>query len=126
MPKISTLKELKETILTLEIQQERSRVQVEKQIFEITDKLKPGNVARKFIPSLKGSSFDREDLAILALSNFSGYLAQKWIVRKSVNPFIRLAGSIAQFTVSRIISKNSEKITDVLKVINRKLIEKFN
>ena len=110
MQKITTVAELKESILLLEMKQAND-VYLLKEQFKITyESLNPINlIKRKFselitAPDLKG------DILNTTLSLAAGYLSKKVVIGTTSNPLKQLLGTVLQMGVTSIVSKNSDGI----------------
>ncbi len=125
MKKITSILELKESILLLEIRQVQEG-QLLKEQFKITyENLRPVNLIKnKFYelattPNLKG------DLLDAALSLVAGYLSRKIAVGATNNPLKQLLGTLLQMDVTSIVSKNTDEIkSTVMHLINNILNKK--
>ena len=119
MKKITSVIELRETILLLEIKLENER-QLLKSQFEITyENLRPVNLIKSAFselvttPDLKGNILN----AVISLA--VGYLSKKVMVGSTHNPIKQLLGTLLQVGVTEFASKN----TDGIKSIGQYLIK---
>lgn len=114
MKKISSIAELQESILLLEIQQEYE-VQLLKDQFKTTyESLKPINLIKDTLSELSDLSEFKENLLDTSLSLVAGYFSKKIIVGSSNNPFKQILGSLIQMGVTNIVSKNADSIKSVV------------
>ena len=119
MKKISSITELKETILLLEIKQ-LNEGQLLKEQFKITyESLRPVNLIKNtlhelaIVPDLKG------DLLKATLSLVAGYLSKKVLIGSTNNPLKKLLGTLLQMGVTSIVSKNTDGIkSGVIYLVN--------
>ena len=112
MEKITSVAELREAILRLEIKQATEK-QLLKEEFKYTfESLHPINLIKKMLndltatPNLKGKLFN----AVLSIG--TGYLSKKVMVGATHNPLKRLLGAILQVGVTKAVSQNSENIKE--------------
>ena len=112
MKKINQTVILKETILLMKMKQADELIQLKEQYFYTIESLKPLNLIKKTFglvatsPEIKGN----------ILSNFlgmtTGYLTKKVLLGGTHNPIKRILGTILQFAVTNIVTKQSEKKID--------------
>ena len=131
MEKITSVTELREAILWLEIKQ-ATKKQLLKEEFKATfENLQPINLIKKTLseltatPNFKGKALN----AILSIG--AGYLSKKVMIGATHNPLKQLLGIALQVGVTKTISENSENIKDTLihllsKLIGKKSIQNNN
>jgi len=125
MTKITSSESLKRAIIVLENRQMKEE-QLFKDQFTVTyESLKPINVLRKTINDLLTLSDLKEPLFETATGIISGYLSRLLIIRNSKNPLIRLAGIFAQYSITNLVSKNSNAILKVCLGYLHKLTNHF-
>lgn len=110
MKDISSLVELKESIILLEIRQAYEG-QLLKEQFKITyQNLRPVNLIKNTFKELVAAPDFKGNLVDTALSIAAGYLSKKVMVGSTINPIKQLLGTVLQIGVTGIVAKNSEGI----------------
>jgi hypothetical protein len=104
---------LKRAIVTLEHRQTEDENLLKEQVSHAYESLKPINVLHKTLNELITPSELKDSLVQSVLGILSGYLSRKILVRSSTNAFLRLAGIFVQFSVTNLVSHNSEAIKKV-------------
>ena len=103
--KITSVVELRESIVLLEIKQAYEAQLLKDECKIIFESMKPMNVIKKTFNDFK------EDLLYNTVGLTAGYVSKAIVVGQSVNPLKRLLGSVVQLGISTLVSKNPETIT---------------
>ena len=110
MKKITSLVELKESILLLELKQ-AYEIELLKEQFKITyENLKPINLIKNQIGKLIENSDFKGGILNAGLGIAAGFLSKKAVVGSTHNPIKQLLGTLLQIGVTNIVSKNADGI----------------
>lgn len=126
MKKITSLIELKESILLLEIQQAYEGQLLKEQFKTTYQNLRPVNLIKNSfkelvaVPDLKGS------LVNTAMSLVAGYFSKKALVGSTHNPLKKILGTVIQMGVSGIVAKNSDGIKSTAVQLIQHFLNKRN
>lgn len=125
MSAITSITELRASILFLEIKQ-ANEGRLLKEQFKVTyESLKPVNLLKHSLSNLATVPDFKGDLLNAAVSLASGYLSKKVIIGATSNPIKQLLGSLLQMGVTSLVSKNSEGIKSIaLNLLNNFLTKK--
>lgn len=110
MKKIRSIAELKESILLLEIKQEKEGSLLKAQFKTTYESLRPVNLIKNTLnemitaPDFKGAVFD------VTLSLAAGYLSKKAVIGSKNNPLSQFFGTLLQMGVTSVVSKNIPEI----------------
>jgi len=110
MKKITSLKDLQETILILELKRTNDWLLLKEDIHFTYESLKPANIIRNSITEMLSGPGLKSNLINLALSFATGVVAKKIIVGKSHNPIIKLFGTVLEMVVANKVAKNADSI----------------
>jgi hypothetical protein len=124
MKTTDSTEELKNTIRLVEVTQSVNRVLLKEQLLLTYDSLKPANLIRSTLKEVTSSPFLIDTLAGSVIGLTTGYLSKKIVIGASASVLRKLFGSILQFGVTNIISKNSEVIELYGKSIFKHLFSK--
>ena len=114
MVKITSMTELRESILQLEIKQIEEQRLLKEQFVITYDRMKPVNLIKNSIKDLITSSDLKDNLFSTALGLAAGYLSKKAAVGSTHNPIKQILGAFLQLGVTNVVTKNSGEIKDVL------------
>ena len=110
MQKITSITDLKESILLLEMKKE-TEVFLLKEQFRITcESLKPLNLIKSELQELTGSPDLKENLIHASLGMATGYFSKKVAIGASHNPLKQMFGTLIQIAVAKLVSKNANGI----------------
>jgi len=121
MAKPNPITSLKESIRLLEIRQAEEGVILKEQFKETFESLKPFNLIKSSLKELTGSSEIKNNLFETVVSILTGYLTKKITINSKGGPLMKIVGVLLQFGVTRLVSKNAEKI----RILLGDLIERF-
>lgn len=110
MKKITSLAELKESIILLEIKQADEKALLKKQFMITYESIKPVNLIKHKFNDIITSPNLKENILNSAISLVAGYLSKKAIVGSTHNPLKQLFGTLLQVGVTGIVSKNTDGI----------------
>ncbi|HEY0030150.1 MAG TPA: hypothetical protein VGC65_05285 [Bacteroidia bacterium] len=114
MKKITTVEELKASILLLETKQANEGLLLKAQ-FKITyENLRPVNLIKNTISDLVNGPDLKANLLTTTLSMAAGYLSKKAVIGSTHNPLKQVFGSLLQMGVTSLVSKNSDGIKSVM------------
>jgi hypothetical protein len=114
MVKISSITELRESILQLEIKQIEEQRLLKEQFLITYERMKPVNMIKNSIKDLITSSDLKDNLFSTALGLAAGYLSKKAAVGSTHNPIKQILGAFLQLGVTNVVTKNSGDIKDLL------------
>lgn len=121
MKDITSLVELKESIILLEIQQAYEAQLLKEQFKTTYQNLRPANLIKNTFKELVSAPDFKGNLVDTALSIAAGYLSKKVMVGSTINPIKQLLGTVLQIGVTGIVAKN----TDGIKSTAMNLIQHF-
>lgn len=114
MEKITSIKELRESILQLEIKQVDDERLLREQLVFTYESMKPVNVVKNSIKDLLASPDLKDDVFGASLGLAAGYLSKKAAVGSTHNPLKQLLGAFIQLGVTNVVAKNSDGIKSLL------------
>lgn len=110
MKKITSLAELKESIILLKIKQADEKALLTQQFMITRESMRPANLIKHKIHDLVTSPNLKENLLNAALSLATGFVSKKVIVGSTYNPLKKLFGTLLQIGVTGIVAKNADGI----------------
>ncbi len=126
MEKISSVIELRESILLLEIKK-ANELQLLKDEFKVTyESLKPVNLIKSKINELIESPDLKNNLINTTMGLAAGYLSKKVFVGSTHNPLKQLLGTVLQIGVSSLVAKNSDGIKSTVTTLLQSFLGKRN
>jgi hypothetical protein len=121
MQRITTIKELRYEIESLQADQVIKGQLLKEQLYITYESLKPINLLRRTFKDLTSSQYLIDDIPGTLMGMVSGYLSKKIITGNSANIFRKLIGSFLQFGVTNVVAKNS----DIIKNVGMSVFEHF-
>lgn len=119
MKKITSITELRENILLLEIKQANEKILLKEQFKTTYEGLKPVNLIKNTFNELIAAPYLKEGLFDTILSLAAGYLSKKAVVGSTNNPLKQILGTFLQMGITNIVSKNADEIkSSVMNLIN--------
>jgi len=112
MKKINQTDILKETILLMKMKQADELVQLKDQYHYTLESLKPLNLIKKVFGLVATSPEIKGNILSNVLGITTGYLTKKVLLGGTHNPIKRILGTILQFAITNIVTKQSEKKID--------------
>ena len=119
MQNITSIAELKNSILLLETEQSIKGQLLKDQMFLTYESLKPVNLIRHTLKEISSSPYLIENISGSAMGLLSGFLSRKIFVGTSGNLLKKLLGSVLQFGVTNIVAQNS----DVIKTVGQSVLQ---
>lgn len=124
MGKITSITELRESILLLEIKQANEKILLKEQIKTTYECLKPANLIKNALNELTTAPDFKGDLFNTTLGLAAGYLSKKAVVGSTHNPLKQLLGAFLQMGVTSIVSKNTDGIKSAVTHLINNLFSK--
>jgi hypothetical protein len=110
MQKITTVEELRESILVLEMKQKEERTRLKEQ-FDVTfDGLKPLNILKKSIKDIMETPNLTDNIVGTAVGLATGLITKTIVIGASRNPIKKVLGLLMEVGVSNAVSKHPEII----------------
>lgn len=125
MKKTTSSGALKRAIIKLEQRRSEEEQLLKEQLSVTYESLKPFNVLRKAVIDVFAPFEIKEGLLETSAGILSGYLSRVLVVRNSKNPFLRMVGIFVQYSMTNVISKNSDAILRVILSFIEKLKSRF-
>ena len=110
MKKITSIAELRESILLLEMKQAYEGRLLKEQFKTTYESLKPANLIHNSLRKFTTSPDFKGNLLNATLSLAAGYLSKKAVIGATHNPLKQLLGTLLQMGVTGIVSKNADGI----------------
>jgi alanine dehydrogenase len=96
---------LHNTIRELKRKQQYELVLVKEQLHHVYESIKPINIIRNTLHDVSASSQVKSDIVDNAVSLTAGYISKRVVVGNSQNPMRKIAGRLAQFAITTLLSK---------------------
>ncbi len=110
MKKITNALELEQEIAFLELQQAEDLTALKDQFRATYESLKPINLILNSIKDISSAPDLKGNLLNSALAIGIGYFSKKVWVGGTINPLKQIAGTLLQFGVTNLVSKNGNDI----------------
>ncbi len=117
-----TSESLRAEIKELEFKQARERLMLKEQFVNVYENLKPGNLLKSLISEFSATDKIKNDILDTIVGMGSGYISRKLIVRKSNNPFLKLAGLVVQFGITTLFAKHYSSIQETIIVYLKRFL----
>jgi hypothetical protein len=114
MVKISSMTELRESIVQLEIKQIEDQRLLKEQFMVTYERMKPVNMIKNSLKDLITSSDLKDNLFSTSLGLAAGYLSKKAAVGSTHNPIKQILGAFLQLGVTNVVTKHSGEIKSLL------------
>jgi hypothetical protein len=129
MAKIDSNAELQEAIQVLESKQKEDLKSLKKEFFDVKERLKPKNLMKEGLSKVRHSSALRNLLMVAGASILSVVAVKKYKARKrrqhekkmhvkhdspASNQAKKISGSLIQYIIAAFLSRNSDKIKDLI------------
>lgn len=125
MPKISSLQSLQLTITLTEIRHAENQAALKSQFKATFESLKPINLIKNTFKTIGNSAELKDSLLNSMMGIGVGYITKRLAFGATHNPIKQIIGTILQFGVSGIISKNGDDIkSGALQLLSRLLKKK--
>ena len=112
MKKINQTEILKETILLMKMKQADELVQLKDQYHYTLESLKPLNLIKKAFGLVATSPEIKGNILSNVIGITTGYLTKKVLLGGTHNPIKRILGTVLQFAITNIVTKQSGKQID--------------
>ncbi len=122
MGKITSLTELKESILLLEIKQTCDGILLKEQIHTTYQSLKPVNIIQGAFNKVISSPDLKKNIVSAAIGLTTGFVAKKIFVGASINPLKKLLGIVLEMVVANKVAKNADGIKTIGGIILKKIL----
>ncbi len=125
MKKITNSIELKQEIANLELKQAEDQAALKAQFRLTYESLKPINLILNSLKDISSAPDLKGNLINSTLAITAGYFSKKFMVGSTLNPLKQIIGTVLQFGITNLISKNSNDIkTSIFKVLGQLLGKK--
>ena len=124
MEKITSVAELKEAILLLEIERANEKHLLKEEFKKMYESLQPVNLIKSGLRELTTAPDFKGNILNTVVSIAAGYLSKKVIVGGTLNPLKQLLGGLLQMGVTNAVSKNGEGIKTTALHLLSKLFNK--
>lgn len=108
--KITCMRELKESIVQLETEHSIEGQLLKQKLLAAYENLKPLNLIKNGFKDLTSSPDFKNDILGAAVGITTGIISKAIVVGVSHNPIKKIAGSLMQFGITSIVSKNPETV----------------
>lgn len=108
--KITCMRELKESIVQLETEHSIEGQLLKQKLLVAYENLKPLNLIKNGFKDLTSSPDFKNDILGAAVGITTGIISKAIVVGVSHNPIKKIAGSLMQFGITSIVSKNPETV----------------
>jgi len=125
MKNVTSVNELKEAILLLEIKKSNEGRMLKERFHLTVESLQPVNLLKDKLNDIVTSPSLKHDIVNASLGLAVGYLSKKIAVGATHNPIKQLFGALLQVGVTSLVSKNADGITStIMKFVNSNLKKK--
>jgi hypothetical protein len=124
MKKSSELQALTKSIDRLQIQRSHELILLRNQFHLTYESLKPINLIKHTFKEASASPEIKEGLLNNVIGLTTGYFTKAILIGASANPIKKILGTLLQFTVAALVSRNSESIKSIGKVVLDKLFKR--
>jgi len=104
---------LNETIIVLQEKRVQELKILKEQLCLTFESLEPINLLKSTIKKISSSSEIKSDILNNALGLGTGFLIKKLWVGRTRNPFKNIFGTLIQFAIANVVSKNADGIKSV-------------
>jgi len=110
MEKITSMVQLKENILLLELKQKMEYLLLKEQVNVTYESLKPINLVKNLMHQALETPDLKNNLMNNVMGLAAGYLSKKAAVGNTHNPIKSVLGTLLQMTVTGIVARNGDGI----------------
>ena len=107
MEKITTSAEIKLAIQNLQFEHEVQGALLKQHFFDVFESLKPINLIKSTLQEVTASPYLIDSVLSSTMGLLSGYVSKKLAIGGSKNVMRNIVGSLLQFGVTNVVSKNS-------------------
>jgi len=124
MEKITSVIELREAILLLEMKQANEKHLLKEEFKNTCENLQPVNLIKNSLRELTTAPNFKGNILNVLVGIGAGYLSKKVIVGGTINPLKQLLGGLLQMGVTNAVSKNGDGIKKTVMHLLTKLLSK--
>lgn len=124
MKNINSLEELRTEIALLELRQKRANADLKENLLETFDSLKPLNLVKSTLKELTSSPGFKGDLVNSVVGIGLGYVSKKVLIGNTHNMIKQVIGTMIQFGVTGLVSRNADGLKSGLKNAFNSLFKK--
>ncbi len=124
MKNINSLEELRTEIALLELRQKRANADLKENLLETFDSLKPLNLVKSTLKELTSSPGFKGDLVNSFVGIGLGYVSKKVLIGNTHNMIKQVIGTMIQFGVTGLVSRNADGLKSGLKNAFNSLFKK--
>jgi len=124
MKNINSLEELRTEIALLELRQKRANADLKENLLETFESLKPLNLVKSTLKELTSSPGFKGDLVNSVVGIGLGYVSKKVLIGNTHNMIKQVIGTMIQFGVTGLVSRNADGLKSGLKNAFNSLFKK--
>jgi hypothetical protein len=121
MKKSNELQALNEAIVLLQIKRSREFILLRDQFHLTYESLKPLNLIKHTFKEAASATEIKEGVVNSAIGLATGYFTKAVVIGSTTNPLKKILGALLQFTVATLVSRNSESIKTIGKIVVDKI-----
>jgi hypothetical protein len=122
MIQISNHQALQERLIVLEKSQIDEGRALMEEVCGLMESLEPGQLLLNTLKGFASSTDVKNEILGISMGMGTGYIAKKFVVGDSSNPFKLMLGNLVGVLVSKEVTGNSEKIQSVLTALVKKFV----
>ena len=115
---------LKESILLMELDQEKNRLLLKEEFKQTFESLRPANLIKNTFHDLTQSPDFKDDLLDSALGIATGFISKKIVVGNTHNPLKQIMGVLLQLAITSLVTKNADGIKSSISAMISKFTNK--
>lgn len=119
---ITSIDELKESILLLKMKQANDWCLLKEEFNTTYESLKPMNMIKNTFKDMASQPNLKTDVVNSLIGLATGFIAKKVFLGNSHNPFTKLLGIVLEIAVANKVSKNADGIKSIGSIILKKII----
>lgn len=124
MQKITSARDLKDAIRSLEEKQAGQGRVLKDHFYFVIESIKPLNIIKSTIKEVASSPGLISQIVSTTIGLTAGYVSNKTIAGLSRNPFRKLAGTIMQLGVTTLIVNNTEAVRFLGQILLKRFLRK--
>ncbi|MES2141026.1 MAG: hypothetical protein V4511_15065 [Bacteroidota bacterium] len=122
MKNITSIDELRESILLLELKQANDWCLLKEEFHTTYEILKPMNMIKNTFKDMASTPNLKTDVVNSLIGLATGFIAKKVFLGNSHNPLTKLLGIVLEIAVANKVSKNADGIRSIGSTILKKII----
>lgn len=122
MKNITSIDDLRESILLLEMKQTNDWSLLKEEFHSTYERLKPVNMIKNKILDIVAAPDLKTDVVNSVIGLATGFIAKKVLLGNSHNPLIKLLGIVLEIAVANKVAKNADGIKSIGSTILKKII----